>query len=291
MKFLPRLLWFIALSLLWVAVRGASFGDRIALTHQHVDLRLLYSPGTTNELSLVARDGDAGTNYASTNVVLVARAAAETTIPPGFEQFGETGAPFWILPASQNPELLYLGVSAEGLPRGTFDELILVRLVEVRAPGFFFLWQFDPGGNLEMRMDSRNGIGPTDQIQPIVGSHAHFNWGFSSNGLYEVTFQVEGRLLGATTNLTAAPTPFQFAVEPIPIGPPQPAMLQNVSAVDGQLRCDLLGEPGFSYQVQTSSNLLTWSQGPVVVAAVVPVPVSVPLSPSEATVFLRALAP
>lgn len=270
---------------------AAAAGDPVPLTREHVDLRILYAPGTTNELYLVARDEDGATNYASTNVVLVVRRAGETVIPPGFEVFGEPGSPFWILPASQDPEVLYLGVSAEGLPRNVLAEPLSIRLVRVQAPGWFFVWQFDPDGSLDMKMDSRNGIGPADVIQPIVGSHGHFNWGFSSNGFCDVTFRVEGRLLGATTNLTAADTTFRFAVEPLPPNPPEPAFLSQVVASAGQLTCELSGTAGAIYRLQMSPDLVKWEDGPAVTAAELPIAVSVAIPQSDATIFLRAVSP
>ncbi|MBN9691535.1 MAG: choice-of-anchor M domain-containing protein [Verrucomicrobia bacterium] len=280
------------LGLLWAVVAwGAEPGERVRLTNEHVDLRIIYAPGTTNELYLVAHNGDSRTNYASTNVVLVAREPAETTIPPGFEQFGEPGSPFWILPSSQDPQLLYLGISGEGLPAGTFDSAPVVHLRQVQAPGWFFLWQFDPGGNLLMRMDSRNGIGPEDAVTAQVGSHAHYNWGFSSNGVYEVTFQVEARLAGATTNLTAQLTTFRFEVEPVPVGPASPAVLSVVVADATHLRCQLTGDPGATYQVQSSLDLTTWTNGELITAGASPIPVAVPLPAGGGPIFLRALNP
>ncbi len=276
----------------WAAVAwGAETGERVRLTNEHVDLRIIYAPGTTNELYLVARDGDAGTNYSSTNVVLVVREPAETTIPPGFEQFGEPGSPFWILPSSQDPELLYLGMSAEGLPAGTFAEAPVVRLRQVQAPGWFFLWQFDPSGTLLMRMDSRNGLGPDDAATIPVGSHAHYNWGFSSNGVYEVTFQVEARLAGATTNLTAQPTTFRFAVEPVPVGPATPAVLSDVVADSTHLRVQMAGDPGAIYQVQSSPDLTTWTNLELITAGSSLIPLSVPLPAGGGPIYLRALSP
>ena len=142
-------------SILWLlSVQGADGLDRIRLSQDHVDLRIQYQPGSTNELELMVRDRDRATNYATTNVVLVVREMAETPIPSGFEQFGEPGSPLWILPASQDPGLLFLGISGEGLPSGVFAEPPAIRLREVRGPGWFFLWQFDPSGGLNMILDS-----------------------------------------------------------------------------------------------------------------------------------------
>ena len=270
---------------------NAATDDPVRLSREHADIRILYAPGTIHELYLVARDGDSVTNYASTHVVLVVSEPAKTVLPEGFEVFGEAGAPFWILPASQDPELLFLGVSAEGLPRGVFEEPMAIRLESVRAPGHFFVWQFDPGGALEMRMNSRDGLGPEDRIEMIPGSHGHYYWGFTTNGVYEVTFRVEGRLRGAATNLTAVATPFRFLVEPLPPDPPTPATLSDVAVAGGQMICRVHGTSGTRYLVQTSPDLVSWTDGPQVAGAAGGVEVTIPLPSDEGTLFVRALSP
>jgi hypothetical protein len=81
-------------------------------------------------------------------VVLVVAEAAKTPLPAG-TPFGAEGAPLWILPASQDPTLLYLGLSAEpptltgrpGIPSGVFNGNLTFRLKAVDGPGQFILWQ------------------------------------------------------------------------------------------------------------------------------------------------------
>jgi surface-anchored protein len=275
--------------LLLLSVQGADSLERIWLSKEHVDLRIQYHPGETNQLELVVRDRDRATNYASTNVVLVVREGAQMPIPSGFEQFGEPGSPLWILPASQDPGLLFLGISGEGIPSGVFTDPPVIRLREVRAPGWFFLWQFDPSGGLNMILDTRTGIGPESVVRPALGGHGHYNWGFSSNGWYEVTFQVEGRVAGATTNLVASPNTFLFAVEPLPPEPPTPAILAVVDASEGMLRCQLSGAKGLTYSVEHSGDLIHWTQGPLVIAQAGPVPFSVQIPTGVGPMFVRAV--
>ncbi len=270
---------------------GAEEAQSVHLINQHADFRAVYAPGTTNELYLVVHDSDGQTNYASTNVVLVVRESARTEIPPGFETFGEAGSPIWILPASQDPQLLYLGISGEGLPSGTFADPPVMELKAVQAPGWFFVWQFGSGGDLNLRMDSRNGIGTEDAMPIIAGSHAHVNWGFTRNGVFEVTLQMKGRLAGSATNLVTQPSIFRFEVEPVPVGPAAPAVLSNVIAVEGQLRCDLTGEPGALYQLQSSFDLVSWSDVERVTAGSSALPVSVALPVDGRPLFLRATNP
>jgi len=262
---------------------------RVRLTSQHVDFLVVYAPGSTNELSVVVRDEDSLTNYLASQVVLEVRPSAETTIPDGFPEFGDPGSPFWILPASQDAGLLYLGVSGEGLPRGTFAAPPEVQLVGVQSAGSFFAWQFDGTGNLDLFMDSRDGIGPADRIPAPVGGHSHFNWGFSSNGWSEVTFRVEGRLAGATTNLSSANASFQFAVEPLPES--VPATIAVVEVTSEALVCSLAGTPGAPYRILQSADLLNWSEVAGVIGDDDPVPFSTSLTSSAGGgLYLRAVA-
>ncbi len=196
---------------------------RVSLNNQHVDLRLVYQPAAdSNHLALVIRDGDTGTTYNSTNVVLTVPDAAKVSLPPGFEVFGNEGDPLWILPQSQNPLLLYMGFSAEGIPSGSFNSPAAIFLTSIQGPGNLFLWQFDGLSGMRLVMNSRDGLSPEDSTRPITGSHEHFNWGFTTKGLYQVTFQASARRPGDTNDITSMPTTFLFAVEPLPVLPASP---------------------------------------------------------------------
>ena len=269
---------------------GGILQERVVLTRAHVDLALEYAPGTNNELFLKFHDEDAGLSYSPTNVVIVARSSSETVIPNGLEQLGVAGSPFWILPSSQNPELVHLGVSAEALPQGIFEESPRIRLLNVQAQGAFFVWQFDDSGGLAMRINSKDGMTSEDFLQPAVGSHLHCNWGFSASGYYEVSFQVEARLAGAKTNLLSLPTTVVFAVEPLPQDPPSAAVLQNTILNSDSMVCELSGPVGVTYRIQTSSDLQVWSDRMSLQAGATPTLVTLGRSSSDKTVFVRAVA-
>ena len=191
----------------------------VDLTNEHVDLRVLYDPTATNKLSIVARDEDHQINYQSNEVHLVVQQSAQLSLPSG-TPFGNAGDILWIIPQSQNPDLLYLGLSTEGLPDNTFSGNLDFRLKAVTGPGNFFVWQSDSTGNLHVYFDSADGITDADSHSSIVGSHEHFNWAFSTNGVYQVTFQVSGQLIGATTNISSPDTMFTFQVLPLPAQSP-----------------------------------------------------------------------
>ncbi len=185
------------------------------LTREHTDLRILYSPGTSNLLDFVARDEDNRINYRSNQVVLIARPPSRVTLPAG-TPFGDVGQPFWILPQSQNVNLLYLGVSAEGIPQGVFNGPLTVQLKAIDAPGYFMVWQAVGPGQFNLRINTRDGVSSADAFTPIIGSHEHFNWGFSQPGVYCLTFQVTGRRVGESTNLVSRECTFAFHVQPLP---------------------------------------------------------------------------
>lgn len=185
------------------------------LTREHTDLRILYNPGTSNLLDFAARDEDNRVNYASNQVILIAKEQSRLTLPAG-TPFGDGGQPFWVLPQSQNVNLLYLGMSAEGIPQGVFNGPLTVQLKAIDAPGYFMVWQAVGPGQFNLRVNTRDGLSAADAFTPIIGSHEHFNWGFSAPGVYALTFQVTGRRIGETTNLSSRECTFVFHVQPLP---------------------------------------------------------------------------
>ncbi|MSR55948.1 MAG: tandem-95 repeat protein [Gemmataceae bacterium] len=198
------------------------------LTHEHVDLNLGYSSGT-GEWTLQARDDDSSTSYPADDALLYVGSQALSSRPGGseFDFIGVgSGADYFRLPQSQNPALLYLGVSGYGVPAGTFDSYnpsgeskgrvsgsgrwLKMALLDVQGPGTFSVWQSgdttpsvfmsnfndsnnNPDGN---GLDSTDGIGADDALWVVGGGHSHFNYGFSAIGRYEVTVKLSGKIGG-----------------------------------------------------------------------------------------------
>lgn len=208
-----------------IEAAGADAAEPVRLLTSHVDIRMVYQPDDeTNRLAVVVHDDDAGRTYLSNEVALVAVEAARLSLPPG-TVFGEEGDPLWVLPQSQNPDVLHLGISGEGVPSGTFTRDLELRLIEVRGPGAFYLWQAGALGEFDLRMNSADGISAADQVAVSVGGHAHYNWGFTTNGIYELVFQAFGQRPGLATNDQSLPTPLRFEVEPLPAEPEKPFLL------------------------------------------------------------------
>ncbi len=196
---------------LWVDAAPVEFVTR------HVDLRVRHVPGVESGLDLVITDRDVqpAVDHGPTNVVLVVAEAGRLELPADLPPLGVTGDPIWVLPASQREDLLYLGISAQGVPGGVYDGPLGIRLVEVDGPGHCFVWQAELGA-LQFMVNSRDGVGLEDVVPQAAGGHGHFDWGFSTTGVYRLTFVAEGRRVGETTNRVSEPHTFTFHVLPLP---------------------------------------------------------------------------
>lgn len=207
-----------------VPFRSSAAGDApVLLTDQHVDLRVVYDATSTNLLDIVVVDEDThpARSLASTNCLLVASEAARLELPSDLPPLGNAGDPLWVLPASQQAGLLYLGISGEGVPGGVFAEPFHLQLLGLEGPGDVFLWQAELGG-LEFHINTRDGIGPDDVFEQPAGGHSHADWGFATTGVYRVTFRAESRRVDETTNIFSPPRTFTFHVLPLPSEPVSP---------------------------------------------------------------------
>jgi surface-anchored protein len=256
-----------------------------AVVNDHCDLRILYQPLETNALAIVLRDEDQGRDYRTNEVILLVPEEARVSLPAG-TPFGDEGAGFWLLPQGQDPGLLYLGVSAEGVPLGAFGRPFNLRLIRVEGPGDFFAWQAAELGGLSIKMNSRDGIGEDDKTTPIVGSHEHLNWGFTTNGVYHVTFQADGQRVGESTNLVSEPSTFTFHVLPLPAEPPRLTAPRMVSG--GLFTFDLFGGVGTTCRIEFTTDFETWIEVKTVRLETLPVGVSID-EPPPVRSFYRAL--
>lgn len=258
----------------------------VTLAKNHVDLRVLYTPDGTNHLAFVARDEDHQVNYATNECLLVVNEAAKLILPGG-TPFGNEGDALYAIPQSQNPELLYLGISTEGIAGGVFAGNLHVRLKSVAGPGKFFLWQASSFGDFNVKMNTADGITDTDETTPLIGSHEHYNWGFSALGVYQVTFQISGRRLGDAADITSPLTTFTFHVLPLPADAPTLRVVQV--AANGKLQVEITGSLGATYNLQTSEDLHAWTPLQAVTLTGTTATVTVPASGSK--LFVRALVP
>lgn len=194
------------------------------LDRQHMDFRLEYDVGAVgaNQLNVVLGYDQGTGHFTATNsqVYIVGNTNAKKTIPsnPNYAFLGPAGAPVWILPQSQDVTLPYLGVSAEDISPVVFDNPMRLELVSVEGPGNFFAWSVSGAGNPPtVKMIATNRVvSPSNYfMEPLIGSHEHNNWGFSTNGLYRVTFRAVGSLMVAGTNLIGRDVAWAFQILPL----------------------------------------------------------------------------
>jgi surface-anchored protein len=193
----------------------------IYLTNQHMDFRLKYDSGATdsNRLGLVL-GYDPGHRATNSEVYIVGGTNAQLIIPPSsnYSFLGTPGEPVWVLPQSQNTSLPYLGISAEDIPNGVFNDPMQLELVSVEGPGNFFMWSVSGAGNPPtIKFIATNGVVSKQYhlAHPFIGSHEHNNWGFSTNGLYRVTLRANGQFLGEATNTLGRDVAWAFQILPL----------------------------------------------------------------------------
>jgi surface-anchored protein len=199
-------------------------------TEEHVDLLGVTWNSASNQLSLMASDDTHGLSYASNQCVVVCPESMKFTLPAGMP-LGNEGDNLWILPQNSYAGTPYVGVSAQQIPAGVFYDPFVIRLTRMEGPGQFMLWQATTFGSLDLKMDTRDGIGTNDAVSPLVGAHEHYNWGFTTSGVYRLYFQVSGLRMGEATNTVSPETPFTFHI--LPLSP-----FENWTATNWPCGCD-----------------------------------------------------
>lgn len=194
------------------AAPAAASGSITTLSSGHVDVfGVAYED---DELHLHVHDEDSDTEYEPCEVNLVVKREARTTVPndPAYAFLGAPGAPVWVLPEVDDPNLLYAGLAAEEVPAGLFaDDTVTVSVVAVLAPGGFNLFTNDATGTPVKLVDSQDGL--PDHITLTAGDHAHANWAFEAAGTYLVGVRASGVLAATGTTVTSDLAVYRFTVK------------------------------------------------------------------------------
>ncbi|MDP7052196.1 MAG: choice-of-anchor M domain-containing protein [Verrucomicrobiota bacterium] len=111
-----------------------------------------------------------------------------------FNFLGDAGAPIWIIPQVAQPEILFLGMNAESTTKGVFrEDHFNLELTSIHAPGDFFIWKTSLN-EIDVDINSSDGITESDRTQFPARAHFHKNWGFNSPGTYRIGFTANGAL-------------------------------------------------------------------------------------------------
>jgi len=201
----------LATTLVAVAVLGtpAQAAATVTLSKGHVDVfDPLYSGGT---LALEIKDDTAppAVHRAPADVLLQVLPQAKTTVPSSsaYSFLGAAGSPVWVLPQTQNANLLWPGWNTLRLSSSTFGSAQL-SLLSVTG-GQVSVYTTNSFGTPTVLFNSGDGL--PDARSLAIGTHAHANWAFKTAGTYTATFQLTATTVGGAT-VSSAPTAYTFEV-------------------------------------------------------------------------------
>lgn len=187
------------------------------LSEGHADIGIGFEGGLWD---LHVHDGENDVEYEPDDALLVVNSSAETTVPPGAQWsfLGATGSPYWQLPDSDVPGLLFLGIGTDEVENGVFvNDLVTLTLTGWSGPGNFSLFTVDGLGDLEtLWMNTADGISAGDSIQVPAGGHAHFLWAFTQPGDYTLTLEASGTLQAGNIPTSSGGVDYHFQVIPEP---------------------------------------------------------------------------
>lgn len=182
--------------------------------------------------NLTVNDNTSDTEYKPRQASLIVPPAAKTVRPAGtkYDFLGaNAGDPVWVLPQFQRAGLLYLAVSAEDTPAGTFTAYdattesggrargtapwIRWQLLGMEGPGAFSVWGTGSFGKQTVWMATSDGIDASDAVWVPEGDDLHLNWGFSKPGHYHIVGLASGYLPGHDRPSWSFPVVYDFDVQ------------------------------------------------------------------------------
>ncbi len=144
--------------------------------------------------------------YEPDELILVGKLTSTTTV-------GAT-AYYWLPETEQDAALQgvpFVGIGLEELTVGDWlDGLVTISLLTFSGPGDFLLWQEDGIGGQNIFMDTANNV---TSFTLAAGSHTHYNWGFTDQGVFDLEFGISGTHLvdgfqsGSATYMIVIPEP------------------------------------------------------------------------------------
>lgn len=145
------------------------------------------------------------------NVRILANNETVVEITEALSFLGEVGTNVYILP--QNPAV---GPVAPGLvfqaDAGVFvDDSVTFTLGPLDGPGSLVVYTIDGFGAVDIMYDSRDGSEAPNSATLVAGSHQHFAWAFSEEGVYTLDIAAMGTL-SAGGEVGSAPTEIIFQV-------------------------------------------------------------------------------
>lgn len=197
------------------------------------------------------------------STTIVATPDTEFVLTDSFHGLGEAGDRIWRLPQANRPGRIFFGWRTI-IPAGIFQKSfngffspdgqgnIIVELIDVSGPavdagGEFAMWESKSLGGVEMHFNTADGLDANDRLEPVpIGEHAHYNYGLTRPGNYEVTFRASGRLNPNQANGgqdTTGTGTFHFAVPFSSVAKGEAELRLALDDVPGPAAIHPVGEP------------------------------------------------
>ena len=215
-----------------VGIGYVTVAPQMSIDQAHTDIRANYVGGewtTDVHADLDFGSPNAGGAGNSTildfdEAVLIANPASLLTLPANLDASAYSflgrapGEQIYILPQSQDPAVLWPGVSTESITSGTFatytpvgdpratanGEWVQFELVGYRIPTNAVFSMFYSDATPTVHWDSIDGINAanegtqggnvSDTFWITRGSHAHMNWTFTHSGRYELDVRIRAKI-------------------------------------------------------------------------------------------------
>lgn len=127
------------------------------------------------------------------DVIVIVPQSSGITVGSSIPFLGNApGSTVWVLSQNQVVNEPFLGLSTEELTPSEWTGQIQFRVIDFSGPGNFALWATDSFGSPLVRWRTNDGLSGADVVNLNAGTHAHFNWGFTVPGTYDVGVRVSG---------------------------------------------------------------------------------------------------
>jgi surface-anchored protein len=195
----------------------------IGVALENGDLELHYHFGSNAVLDGVTQGVD--TEYPPQDIyVRVSDSLKITNAPLQLVGLGSGPGDAWILPQTSVSGAPFLGIATEDLPLNFGSTQF--SLVGMSGPGEFALWA-NSGFGLTTYMSTYDGLSSSDQVTLPAATHAHFSYGFTAPGVYELSLQAKSLSNPSLSDLNVFTFVVGDATAP-PVGPtavPEPTSL------------------------------------------------------------------
>ncbi|WP_433532851.1 choice-of-anchor M domain-containing protein [Micromonospora sp. CA-263727] len=191
---------------------AAAAAEKVVLSKGHTDaVDIHYAEG---QLSLKVHDDTVSPSVTRdpADVIFQVLPGAAMPVPDDsrFAFLGPAGSQVWLLPLTQNQNLLWPGWNTTSLGAGLFTgDRVRLSLVDVTGPGAVSVFTQDTFGSPLIKFRSDDGL--PDAIDVPIRTHAHANWAFSAEGAYTLTFQADATRTDGST-VSTGPVPYSFVV-------------------------------------------------------------------------------